>query len=148
MTTTSTTAMHDMISKEQWFPHHIDKVWEAITSNKQVSQWLVPTDFRAEVGFEFTIKDPEGECNMVKGQVREASPYTLIYTWIDQQWQDIHTVVQWDLTANKNGTKVSMKHIGIAEYPGKTASLQFNNFSGGWKRCFDQLETLLNQVNG
>lgn len=146
--TTKTSTMHDMISKEQWFPHPIEKVWKAITENSQVSQWLVPTDFKAEVGFEFTIKDPKEECNMVKGVVREASPYTLIYTWIDQQWQDIHTVVQWDLEEHENGTQVSMKHIGIAEYPGKTASLQFDNFSGGWQRCFSQLETLLNEANG
>jgi len=70
----------DSIIQTKWFNQPIDKVWKAITENNQVSKWLVPTNFKAEVDFKYFLQDPKSECNVFTGTVKKASPYTLVYT--------------------------------------------------------------------
>jgi uncharacterized protein YndB with AHSA1/START domain len=50
------TTVKDTLEKTQWFAHSIDTVWNAITETEQVSKWLVPTDFKAEVGASYSLK--------------------------------------------------------------------------------------------
>ncbi len=139
----NTTEMTDNITKSQWFKQPIERVWEAITKNDQVSQWLVPTNFKAEVGFNYALQDPKQECNVVTGTVQHASPYRLVYTWINEDAKDVETLVSWELLEEKGGTLLQMTHSGIANYQDQVHPKMMEAYSGGWARCFGNIEKLL-----
>ena len=140
-----TQTVQNTIEKTQWFPHSIDKVWRAITENEQVAQWLAPTDFKGEVGAKYALHSPKADCSVVEGIVKEASPYTLIYSWVALNHKEVETEVKWELSEEKNGTKVNMVHSGILQYEKQAGEEMFASFTGGWERCFNQIEELLNK---
>ena len=76
--------MKDVISKAVIFNHSIDKVWNAISKAEEISTWFIPADFKAEKGYQYTFTSPSNEkgCTVISGEVKNASPYLLIYTWI------------------------------------------------------------------
>ncbi|MEQ8624246.1 MAG: SRPBCC domain-containing protein [Vicingaceae bacterium] len=133
----------DSIVKSQWFKQPIDKVWKAITENNQVSQWLVPTNFKAEVGFNYYLQDPKGECNVVTGTVKKATPYSLEYTWINEEVKEVETLVSWELIEEKGGTLLKMAHSGIAKYQEAVKAKMAESYTAGWNRCFDNITSLL-----
>jgi len=133
----------DTITKTKWFNQPIDKVWKAITENDQVSQWLVPTNFKAEVGFQYALQDPKNECNVVTGKVLKASPYELVYSWINEEVKNVETTVSWTLEEEKGGTLLKMTHSGIAQYQEEDRAKMIDSYTAGWNRCFDNLTSLL-----
>ena len=139
----NTETIQDSISKSKWFKQPITRVWEAITENDQVSQWLVPTDFKAEVGSDYALKNPEDNCDMVTGTVKHASPYLLVYSWINETAKDVETLVTWELLEEKGGTLLKMTHSGIANYQYGVKPKMMEAYTGGWIRCFDNITTLL-----
>ena len=139
-----TQTAQNTIEKTQWYPHSIDKVWGALTETEHVSKWLAPTNFKGEVGAEYELHSPKDDCSVVAGVVTESTPYTLVYSWIALNHKDIETEVRWNLTKEKNGTKVNMVHSGILKYNKEAAQEMFGSFSNGWKRCFLQIGDVLN----
>lgn len=132
------------IEKTQWYPHSIDKVWKALTETEQVSKWLAPTNFTGTiVGSKYALHSTKEECSVVEGVIKEASPYTLVYSWIALNHKEIETEVKWDLTEENNGTKVNMVHSGILKYEKQAAQEMFGSFSNGWTRCFSQIDDVL-----
>ena len=137
--------MNDIITKEEMINHSIEKVWSAITKAEEISTWFIQADFKAEVGMPYTFTASEDKgCITIKGEVKEASPYTLVYTWIVQD-TDVETTVKWVLEADGENTKLYLEHSGIANYPGESAVQMFESFSGGWKRCVEGLQSYLNK---
>tara|TARA_B100000508_G_C11439096_1_gene267738 strand:- start:757 stop:1182 length:426 start_codon:yes stop_codon:yes gene_type:complete len=139
----NTHPINDTITKSKWLNQPIDKVWSAITENDQVSQWLVPTNFKAEVGFHYALRDAKGECNLVTGTVLEASPYSLAYTWINEEAASIETIVRWKLSEENGGTLLEMTHSGIAKYHEEVKAKMLETYTAGWKRCFSNIDELL-----
>lgn len=137
--------MQDSISKEHYFAHPIDKVWRAITLAEEISTWFIKADFKAEKGYQYTFEaSEEQDCTEITGQVKEAEPYTLIYTWILQD-TTVETVVKWQLQESDSGTKLYLEHSGISGYEGDTAISLFKNYSGGWQACVEELTKYLAQ---
>ena len=137
------TTVKDTIEKMKWFAHPIDKVWNAITENDLVSQWLVPTDFKAEVGATYSLKNPKDDCDMVTGKVIEATPYRLVYSWINETAKEVETLITWNLVEENNGTTLTMVHSGISNYSDEVAPGMIESYTGGWNRCFDNLGEIL-----
>jgi len=135
--------MKDIITREEIINHPVEKVWSAITKAEEISTWFIKTDFKAEVGtrYQFVSSEDKG-CITINGIVKEATPYTLIYTWIVEN-TNVETTVKWILEADGDNTKLYLEHSGISNYPGDTAVKMFENFSGGWKGCIDGLVTYL-----
>lgn len=139
--------MKDQIVKEHVFNHSIDKVWNAITKEKEISTWFIKADFKAEEGYEYTFTSSEEDCVPITGTVKKAHPYTLVYTWVVQD-TNVETLVTWKLETIENGTKLYLEHSGIAKYPGDTAVTMFNSFNGGWDNCVNKLgEYLIQEVH-
>ena len=128
--------MNNVISKEQMFNSPIDVVWKAISTAEEMSIWLEPTNFKAVKGFKYVIKAKANDCPPIVGEVLEANPYTLVYSWIIEA-NPIETIVKWVLEEVEGGTKIYLEHSGIAGYTGEDAIAMFNSFSGGWERCFN-----------
>ncbi len=136
--------MKDVISKEHVFFHPIDKVWNAISKEEEISTWFINADFKAEPGYAYTFNSKGEDCAQITGVVKKALPYTLIYTWIVQDTH-VETIVTWKLEETAGGTKLYLEHSGIANYPGETAVKMFSSFKGGWDRCISDLTQYLKQ---
>ena len=137
--------MNDVIVKEHEFNQSIDKVWSAISNESEISEWFIKADFKAEKGYAYTFTASEEKgCLTITGEVKEASPYTLVYTWVVAD-TNVETTVKWVLKKTENGTNLYLEHSGISNYPDDSAVAMFNSFSGGWADCVNQLEKYVNQ---
>lgn len=137
--------MKDVIIKEKILNHPIDKVWNAITDAKEISTWFIEADFKAETGYQYTFNASGGECSPIKGEVKQANPYTLVYSWIVTE-KPLETTVKWVLEEVEEGTKLYLEHSGISGYQGETAVEMFNSFNGGWDNCISGLTDYLKQM--
>ncbi len=137
--------MKDVISKTHVFNHSIDKVWNAISKADEISTWFIKADFKAEVGYQYTFSATgEKGCLSITGTIKQANPYTLIYTWI-VEGTDTETTVKWELEEMDGQTKLYLEHSGISKYPGDTAVQMFESFNGGWSDCVSKLNAYLTQ---
>lgn len=137
--------MKDIITKEQIINHSVDKVWNAITKAEEISTWFIKADFKAEVGFSYTFTaSEENDCVPITGIVKEAKPYTLIYTWIVEN-TNVETIVKWVLEPQGENTKLYLEHSGIVGYTGDSAVKMFDSFNGGWENCVNQLVDYLSK---
>ncbi|WP_248722025.1 SRPBCC domain-containing protein [Seonamhaeicola sp. ML3] len=137
--------MKDVIQKEHTFNHSIDKVWKAITNAEEISTWFLSADFKPEVGYQYTFTSESEHCEPIFGEVKEANPYKLVYTWIVTGTKTV-TTVTWQLESIENGTKLYLEHSGISNYEGETAIVMFENFSGGWSNCINLLTNYLKEL--
>ena len=135
--------MKDVLIKEQVFDHSIDRVWNAISKGEEISTWFINADFKAEPGYKYTFTAGEERgCTQITGEVKEADPYTLVYTWIVQD-TNIETTVKWILEEIGGKTKLYLEHSGISNYPGEDAVTMFGHFNSGWDNCVKQLSEYL-----
>jgi len=131
--------MKDSIVKEAMFDHPIDTVWKAISEADEISTWFIQADFKAEKGYQYTFTASEEKgCLTITGEVLEATPYALAYTWVVQD-TDIITTVKWMLDSKDGQTSLQLEHSGISNYPGESAIAFFESFNGGWDDCVSQL---------
>ena len=137
--------MKDIIQKEKVYGHSIDRVWKAISNAEEISAWFIKADFKPEVGYHYTFESTGEDCTAITGIVKQANPYTLIYTWVVQN-TDVETTVKWNLEEYHGKTKLTLEHSGIAGYEGKTAVAMFDSFNGGWDNCISELDKYLNNV--
>ena len=135
--------MKDIIKKEHTFNHPIARVWEAISKEEEISTWFIKADFKAQLGYKYTFTaSEENGCINITGEVKQADPYTLVYTWVVQDTDTI-TTVKWELIDEGGKTKLILEHSGIAGYPGDSAVAMFESFNGGWDDCVSKLEKFL-----
>lgn len=136
--------MKDIIKKEKVFKHSIDTVWNAISKADEISTWFIKADFKAEKGYHYTFTSNDEECVPIRGEVKSADPYTLVYTWIVEN-TNVETTVSWRLEAVAEGTKLYLEHSGISMYEGDTAVTMFESFNGGWENCANKLMLYLKE---
>ncbi len=134
--------MNDIITKEVTLTSDIDTIWKAISVGEEISKWFLTADFNPTKGYKYTFKSPEGDCDPIVGEVLNATPYTLIYTWIIKG-TDTVTTVEWNLEKLPNGTKLRLTHSGIANYGNDSAIKMYESFNGGWDNCINLLSTHL-----
>jgi len=134
--------MKDIITKEHLLDHSIDDIWKAITDAKEISTWFLQADFKAEVGYRYTFNSTGENCSTIKGEIKEASPYRLSYTWIVEE-NPVETIVTWELQPQDTKTKLILTHSGISNYQSDTAIEMFNSFNGGWDNCISCLQKYL-----
>ena len=138
--------MNDAITKEVLLQHPIDTIWNAITIAEEISSWFIKADFKAEAGYEYTfVASEEKGCINITGEVKSASPYLLVYTWVVQD-TNVETTVKWELETTENGTKLTLEHSGISNYAGDTAIAMFNSFNGGWDQCINALDEYVKKL--
>lgn len=137
--------MKDIITKEQFFAHPINKIWAAITEQDKISQWFINCRFKAEEGFQYALLGDDGTTEKITGEVVKVNPVSeLVYTWI-VPGTDIATEVKWELAEKDNGTLLTLTHSGISNYPDEqTAVTMMEHFSVGWDKCMAHLEQFSN----
>jgi uncharacterized protein YndB with AHSA1/START domain len=137
--------MKDSISKEQLLLHPIGKVWSAITQADKISTWFIKADFKAQKGYQYTFTSEGENCTQITGEIKQADPYTLEYTWIVAE-TNVETTVKWTLQETSEGTVLLLEHTGISNYGGETAVQMFTSFSGGWDNCITGLTEYLKET--
>jgi len=116
---------------EALYPYAPEQVWAALTDSQAIADWLMPNDFRAEVGhrFNFRTKPAPGFDGVVDCEVLEVDPpRRLAYSW---KGGGIDTVVAYSLSAEADNTRLVMEQSGFTGLRGWMVS---RILGGGWKK--------------
>ncbi len=112
--------MTKQIQLEREYPFSPQKVWQAIATQEALSQWLMPNDFKLELGHTFTFKAPKQlgfdgsvTCKVIDFEVNKR----LVYTWQGGPLKKSTTVL-WELSPLDNGTKLRLTHSGFEGFIG------------------------------
>lgn len=107
-----------------------EKIWRALTDPKILAQWLMPNNFKPELGheFEFRSKPVGGWDGIARCKVLEIDPPRhLVYSWGSNK---IATVVRFTLDPEDGGTWLRFEQTGFAGFGGFMAKM----FMGpGWR---------------
>ncbi len=114
------------------FPFPPEKVWRCLTESELIARWLMPNDFRAEIGHRFTFRTQPmpsaGFDGIVHCQVLEVVPLKrLSYSW---RGGAIDTIVSWTLQEKPGGTLLHLVHDGF----GPADAMAFDGLGQGWQK--------------
>ena len=135
------------LHKERFYPHAPDAVWTALTDPAALAEWLMPNNFKPEVGhvFRFHVDPMPGFSGISECRVLEVDPpRRLVYSWqtlpkrAGAPRPEPMTLV-WTLTPTGTGTTLSLDQTGLEHL-----SLWWRlSMTHGWTRM---LKTLLPRV--
>ncbi|MEV4224355.1 SRPBCC domain-containing protein [Nonomuraea sp. NPDC049725] len=131
------------IRLDQFIGHPPAKVWRALTDPGLVTRWLMPGDYRAEVGHRFTFtttpRPDVGFDGVVPCEVLEVEPEKLVkLAWGRESW-----IVTWRLEPEGHGTRFFLDHEGFdPDDPAQQLSRRI--MGGGWPR----IVTLIGRIAG
>ncbi|HVO62629.1 MAG TPA: SRPBCC domain-containing protein [Terriglobales bacterium] len=130
-----------------------ERVFAAITDAQQMKQWWISPicestfwemDGRVGGKWGFSTTAATKSINGVnefkcRGEILEFDPpRLLVYTWV-ANWNDkpeSRTVVRWELTPTRSGTRLKLTHSGLADQ--KVAR---ELYQGGWPGVLNALKT-------
>ena len=98
---------------ERIYPHPRERVWRALTDADILAQWLMPNDFKPELGhaFTFTTEPGPGFDGIVHCVVTHLDePNALAFSW---KGGPIDTVVRFELHDDERGTRLVMTQTGF-----------------------------------
>lgn len=129
------------IQVDQFYPHPPEKLWRALTEPELMEQWLMPNDFRPELGHDFTFKarpvEQTGFSGAIACTVLEINPpHVLRISWtdaaVDSEAGAARTEVSWTLQAEGKGTRLFLEHSGF-DPDDPTQQLARRIMNGGWR---------------
>ncbi len=136
--------MKDVLTKQHHYNSPINDVWAAITEQEKISQWFIKCNFKAEVGYRYSLLSENDNCEQIGGEILKVNPVNeLVYTWIVAGTETV-TTVTWKLEEKDGGTLLTLEHSGVSGYPNEeTAIKMFESFNGGWDKCIEHLDKYL-----
>lgn len=137
--------MKKKITLERSFNQPIEKVWEAISDENEISKWFLPAKFKAEIGFQYTFTHVHDQgTTYITGEVLTVDkPNTLSYTW-ESSGSDVNTTVIWNLKEEDGITKLMLEHESHDnEDNNPNVGKMFEEFSNGWPEVIGNLEKYL-----
>jgi uncharacterized protein YndB with AHSA1/START domain len=113
------------------------KVWEHITDPNKISSWLMPNDFKDEVGKAFSMKcEQQGPVScVVKETVKHQK---LVYTFQSDVTQ-VETLVTITLAQEGSATRLTLIHSGWDALPEPDQNVA-DQFDGGWGKFLTILQ--------
>jgi uncharacterized protein YndB with AHSA1/START domain len=113
----------------------VQKVWEAITDKQKMKQWYFDlSDFKPEVGFEFTFpgKGNEGQDYTHLCKITKVEPGKLLqYSWRYKNYAG-NSFVTFELFPEGDSTRLKLTHEGLETFPPDTKDFARESFVGGW----------------
>lgn len=148
MATSKVTPDADEIVSEIEIAAPPERVFEALTDPQQVVRWWgekgvyrctrFESDLRPRGRWRATGVDGHGNDFEVTGEYLEVDPpRVLACTWKATWTGDVQTTVRWELEATGKGTRVRVRHSGLAAYP------EIANAYRGWPRMLGWLRALV-----
>jgi uncharacterized protein YndB with AHSA1/START domain len=136
------------IHADQFLAHSPARVWHALTDPDLLARWLMPNDFKLEVGHHFTFRTAPIPKADFDGTVRcevldfEAERMLLI-RWVGG---DLDTTVTWRLVPEGHGTRLFIEHAGF-DLDDEVQAFAFRNMGSGWRsNVFRSLNQVLGKV--
>ncbi|MBO9152074.1 SRPBCC domain-containing protein [Chitinophaga sp. GCM10012297] len=126
---------HEPLVVERTYNAPPSRVWEAITDRDKMKEWYFNlSDFRAEVGFEFSFpgQGHDGKKFIHLCRVTEVIPgKKLSHTW---KYENLpgESVLTWELFPEGDGTRVKLTHAGLETFPQNDPNFSRASFTGGW----------------
>jgi uncharacterized protein YndB with AHSA1/START domain len=125
--------MTTSIEFDTFLPQPPAGVWRALTDPELLSAWLMPNDFRPEVGHDFSFWTVPGEefDGVVHCHVLRLEPERLLtISWIGGPGLD--TTVTWRLRPEGTGTRLFLTHAGFDPADERQQSVR-RLLGGGWR---------------
>lgn len=114
----------DAIRVDQFVPSTPGRVWQALTTPEELSQWWVPGNIAPVVGHEFLLEMP-GWGNVACTVIEAVEPERLAFTFSD--W-----ILTWRLVPEGTGTRLFLEHTGFdLDNPGHRFA--FDQMGPGWR---------------
>ncbi len=118
-----------------------EQVWAALTTQEALSEWLMHTDFKLEVGHRFKLHGkPEGgwrgfmECTVLEFVENEY----LKIDWLGMPEHDLQ-IVEFFLTDTAGGTELRLVHSGWNGSHGVFGGFVLRKIiEFGWKKMFNK----------
>jgi uncharacterized protein YndB with AHSA1/START domain len=131
-----------IIKKEILIDAPAARVWEHITDPKKIAGWLMPNDFEARVGSEFSLDCKEqGTISCV---VKELVPLQKLVYSFKSKATKIETLVTITLAAEGKRTRVTLIHSGWDRLPPGEQGVA-DAFEGGWGGALKKLQEQIKQ---
>jgi uncharacterized protein YndB with AHSA1/START domain len=130
------------IEREAVYPHSPERVWRALVDPAELAAWLMPTDFAAEVGHEFSLETGDDHIGTIRGEVLEIDEPKLLRC----RWSGVFgdTEVTFELFPDGDGTRLRVVHDGWTD----PLPTEHAGFDDGWKQKLEQdLPRVLGSVN-
>jgi uncharacterized protein YndB with AHSA1/START domain len=137
---------------EEVLPHAREVVWRTLTDSTLIGQWLMPNDFQATVGRQFTFRTkPVGSWDgVVHCEVIEVEPYArLVYSWKGGTDDNatygsrLDSLVTWTLTPVEGGTRLRLVHSGFRSPQNDFA---FEAMNGGWAKVLLRISAVASGI--
>lgn len=144
--------MNNQIQHKWFFNHPPAVVWRYLTEAELLGQWLMPSDFKLEIGHRFVFGakpirkfsfDGRIYCEVLDFQ-REKM---LKYSWRGGQGEKVSldSVVAWTLEMKEGGTELTLLHSG---FKGLKNYLPYLIMGKGWLKIAKRLLHNMDQGNG
>ncbi|GAB1820968.1 SRPBCC family protein [Herbidospora sp. RD11066] len=139
---------------DQFLAHPPSKVWRVLTEPELIARWLMPGDFRLEVGHRYTMETgaipATGFSGHVQAEVLAFEPGRMLRIG----WRDADPAspagaewtITWTLAPEGRGTRIFLTHEGFD--PDNPLQLKARTImGGGWRGMLThRLEELLAHV--
>ncbi|MFI8849038.1 SRPBCC domain-containing protein [Streptomyces sp. NPDC053499] len=124
---------------DQFLAHPPAKVWRALTEPGLIAQWLMPCDFRLEVGHRYTMRarpmPATGFSGTVRAEVLAFEPERMLRVG----WRDADPTspsgadwtITWTLRPEGRGTRLFLLHEGF-DSDNPLQQRARNAMGGGW----------------
>ncbi|WP_433072960.1 SRPBCC family protein [Dactylosporangium sp. CA-052675] len=104
------------LSADAFYPHPPAKVWRALTEPDLIARWLMPGDFRLEVGHRYAMRVPAlpaaGFSGRIEAEVLGFEPGRMLrVAWTDAESRETWTLT-WTLHAEGRGTRLLLHQTG------------------------------------
>ncbi len=105
--------MKEKLTFKVFYPHAPERVWQAITDPAALAEWLMPNNFKPQIGLRFRMSG----FRSISGSVLEVEEGKRIsYTWDDGE-AGSPSVVRWTLNPKPGGTELVLEHEAAPEVP-------------------------------
>ena len=100
------------IEREAIYPHSPERVWRALVDPAELAAWLMPNDFAAEIGHEFSLETGDDVVGTIHAEVLEIDEPKLLRC----RWSGVFgdTEVTFELFPEGDGTRLRVVESGFA----------------------------------